>query len=123
MKIMRTVLRCIGCILLACAVLTAVLLYKLSSIQVRGTKDYNEIYVKPTEVFDYSMMIEPPEEYSALYQIDLPMRKKVAEYMKEHSFKLRCGEQSFIRLDPTFDELINDCFKFEKITPQQNGED
>jgi hypothetical protein len=98
---------CIICVILLAA---GLVFYKLSTIEI---KDLSQIYVQGT--FDYEMMINPPEEYSALYQIDLSMREQVAEYMKTNNYKLKEGEQEFIKNDPTFDELINNGFLFEKI--------
>ena len=78
MKIFKRVLICIICFVVL-GILMVV--YELSTIQIRDTKDYSQIYVHGT--FDYKMMINPPEEYSALCQIDLSMRKQVADYMKK----------------------------------------
>ncbi|MBR1970919.1 MAG: hypothetical protein IKA17_11265 [Clostridia bacterium] len=89
-----------------------VVFYQLSTTRVRDTKDYSQIYVEENDVFDYKMMLNPPEKYSALNQIDTPMRQKVAKYMKENNYKLQCGKQIFIRIDPTFKELVDDCFVF-----------
>ena len=111
MKIIRRILICV---ILVVAILALVFFYKLSSIQIRDTKDYSQIYVHG--IFDYEMMINPTEEYSALYQIDLSMRKEVAEYMKKNNYKLKSGKQEFVRIHPTIDELINDGFVFEKMS-------
>lgn len=110
MKLFKIILMCIVC---AAIIFPTFIIYKLSTIEVRDTKDYSQIYVK--DIFDYEMMINPPEEYSALLQIDSSMRGKVAAYMKENDFKLSLGKQEFIRNNPTFEELIEDGFKFEKM--------
>lgn len=91
-----------------------VLLYQLSSIEIRQTKDYAEIYVDDT--FNYEMMLYPTEKYSALYQVDVEMREKVSDYMREHDYVLKKGRQEFIRNNPTFEELIRNGFLFEKET-------
>lgn len=100
----------IGIIILA----TCVLLYQLSTIEIRQTKDYAEIYVDDT--FNYEMMLYPTERYSALYQVDVKMREKVSDYMKENGYVLKKGRQEFIRNNPTFEELIEEGFVFERET-------
>lgn len=110
MKLFKTILVCIICVAITFSIL---IIHKLSTIEVRDTKDYSQIYVQ--DVFDYEMMINPPEEYSALLQIDSSMREKVAAYMKENDFKLSSGKQEFIRNNPTFEELIEAGFEFEKM--------
>lgn len=110
MKIFKRVLIGIFCFVVLGIL---VFVYALSTIQIRDTKDYSQIYVQGT--FDYKMMITPPEEYSALCQIDLSMRKQVADYMKKNNYKLKIGKQEFVRNNPTIDELINDGFVFEKM--------
>lgn len=93
------------------AIVIAVI-YKLSTIEVRQTKDYAEIYV------DENAMVYPPEKYAPLLQIDINMRKRVAEYMRKNNYKLKGGKQEFIRNNPSFKELIEDGFQFEKISRQ-----
>ena len=90
-------------------------IYKTLSMPLRQTKDFQSFYIEEGYVFDAEKMIDPPEEFSALLQIDQDMRMKVAEYMKEHNYKLRSGKQRFIRSNPTFKELIENCFWFEPI--------
>lgn len=96
-----------------------VIFYQMSTTIVRDTKDYSQIYVEENDVFDYKMMLNPPEKYSALNQIDTPMRQKVAKYMKENNYKLQSGKQIFIRINPTLKELIDDCFIFENTRGHQ----
>ena len=43
--------------------------------------------------------------------------------MYENNLKLQSGEYEFCKTNPTFDELVNDNFKFEKITGQSEKED
>lgn len=114
MKELKKIVRCILCVFSVIIMIALVFLYQLSMVEIRTDKDYNDIYV--SGIFDYQMMIAPPEEYSALYQIKLSMRKRVAKYMKDNNYKLKSGKQEFIRIDPTFEELIKECFKFEKIS-------
>lgn len=110
MKLIVKILLSIVCFAL---VLCIIVFVDLATTRVRDTKDFSQIYVQ--DFFDYNMMINPPDQYSALLQIELPMRKKVAEYMKQNNLKLKTGEQVFVRINPTYKELIKDGFKFEKI--------
>lgn len=54
-------------------------------------------------------------KYETLKQIGLERRADIANYMYSKNLKLYKGDQEFIRNEPTFIELINDSFKFEKI--------
>ncbi len=96
-------------------ILLIVSLYQIGNIQIRQTKDYAEMYVDPTDVIDSQALISPPENYSQLLQIDTDMRKKVAKHMEEHNYKLKSGKQVFVRNNPSFKELTEDGFVFEKI--------
>lgn len=87
--------------------------YLMCTTQVRDTKDFSQIYVE--DYFDYTFMINPPKKYDALEQIDKEMRIQVSEYMKENNLKLKEGKQEFVRNNPTFKELVEDGFLFEKI--------
>lgn len=107
-----------NCMLLVISIIIVyvlVIFYEMSTTIVRDTKDYLEIYVDKNDVFDYKMMLMPPKKYSALNQIDISMRQKVAKYMKENNYKLQSGKQLFIRINPSFRELVDDCFLFESI--------
>ncbi|MEI3163411.1 MAG: hypothetical protein V8S74_08505 [Lachnospirales bacterium] len=99
------------------AIVIAVI-YQLSTIEIRQTKDYAEIYVDENDILDGNVMVYPPEKYAPLLQIDINMRKMVAEYMRKNSYKLKRGKQEFIRNNPSFKELIEDGFQFEKISRQ-----
>ena len=81
------------------------------------TKDWGEIDVD--DEFDYNDMLNPPEKYSQLEQIDKELRADVSEYMKENNLCLKRGEQDFVRVNPTYEWLINDTdgygFVFENI--------
>lgn len=87
----------------------------LKNTTVRTTKDYAVMYVDVEDIVDAEAMISPPEKYSQLLQIDLDMRKKVANYMEKNNLKLKSGKQRFVRIYPTLDELIDDGFEFEKM--------
>ncbi len=97
---------------LICAIF---LLYKFGKIQIRPDKHYAQMYVYEDDIVDGDAIISPPMQYSQLLQIDLEMRKRVAEYMDKNNYKLKGGEQEFIRVNPSFEELIEDGFQFEKI--------
>ena len=71
--------------------------------------------VEQDDMVDWNVMMSPPEKYSQLIQISEEMRKKVSQYMKKNNLKLKSGEQEFIRNNPTFAELVNGGFQFEKI--------
>ncbi|MBQ6908123.1 MAG: hypothetical protein IJQ28_07075 [Clostridia bacterium] len=88
-----------------------IFLNQLNKIQVRTTKDYSQIYID--DIFDYNTVMNPPQKYEAINQIDLEMRKKLSVYMQENNYRLAFGEQEFIRINPSFKELKN-CFRFEK---------
>lgn len=96
-------------------VVCAIAIYQLNNTTIRQTKDFASMDVDPEDVVDADAMISPPEKYSQLLQIDLDMRKQVADYMQKNNLKLKSGEQKFIRNNPTFKELTDDGFVFEKI--------
>ncbi|MBQ6846496.1 MAG: hypothetical protein IJO61_05135 [Oscillospiraceae bacterium] len=81
------------------------------------TKDWDEIYVD--DQFDYNDMMNPPEKYSQLEQIDKELRADVSKYMKENNLCLKRGKQDFVRINPSYEWLINDTdgygFVFENI--------
>ncbi len=109
-------IRVLGIIFLIIIVTVVVIVvYNLSNTQIRQTKDYATMYVENEDLVDGDVMISPPEKYSQLLQIDVEMRKKVAKYMKNNNYKLKPGQQEFVRNNPTFKELIDDGFEFEKI--------
>ena len=71
--------------------------------------------VEENDIVDCNMMMSPLDKYSQLLQISDEMRNKVSEYMRQNNLKLKSGKQEFIRNNPTFEELVNDGFIFEKI--------
>lgn len=112
MELLKKLFRILLCIIIVLIVFIFAIFLKLSTIQLRDVSDYDTIHIQ--EDFTYEMMISPPRKYSALYQIDLSTRKKVAKYMKKNHYKLKPGEQEFIKNNPTVNELLNNCFIFEK---------
>lgn len=89
--------------------------YKFLNTPIRQTKDYNSIYIEEWYEFTADDMISPPERFNALLQIDEELRAQVAKYMLDHNYKLKSGNQEFIRINPTFEELVENCFIFEVI--------
>lgn len=118
MKVKSIIITTVCLFIAIIVVATSVLLYQLSKVKVRMTKDFAEMYIDEDDIVDDELMISPPEKYSQLLQIDLEMRKQVADYMAENHLKLKGGKQTFIRLHPSFDELVDngeDGFRFEPI--------
>lgn len=101
--------------LVSAFVVICCMFYQLSNIQVRQTKDYAVMVVEQSDIVDWEEMLSPSDKYSQLLQISEEMRKEVSEYMKKNNLKLKNGEQEFVRNNPTFEELIEDGFQFEKI--------
>ena len=89
--------------------------YQLGNMQIRQTKDYAEMIVDENDILDFEAFLSPPEKYPQLLQIDLNMRKRVAEYMQKNNYKLKSGKQKFVRNNPNFDELVNNGFLFERL--------
>jgi len=96
-------------------VVCAIAIYQLNNTTIRQTKDFAVMYVDSEDVVDATVILSPPEKYSQLSEIDVKLRKRVSEYMKKNKLKLKSGKQEFVRNNPTFEELINDGFVFEKI--------
>lgn len=89
------------------------LLCQMDNIIIRQTKDYAEIYIDEGDTVDYLVIINPPDKYSQLLQIDMETREELAQYMKENNYKIKSGKHEFIRNNPTLNELISDGFLFE----------
>lgn len=111
---MRRAVKIVGIIVIVFIVLLAAGLYALDRIPVRQTKDYAVMQVDEGDVVDGDAILSPPEKYSQLLQIDVGMREKLAAYMKDNNYKLKCVKQEFVRNDPTLNELTED-LQFEKI--------
>ena len=109
----------IVCLVIALMIVAvAVVAYQLSTTKARGTKDYAEMHVDEDDVIDHVAMLVPPAKYAQLLQIDYEIRKQVADYMEENHLKLKSGKQVFVRLHPSFEELVDngeDGFQFEPI--------
>ena len=86
-----------------------------STTEIKFTKDYSQIVVEENDVADYKIFIGIPEKYSALEQIEEPIRKTISLYMQTNNLKLSEGTHKFTRNNGTLDEYINQEFNFEKI--------
>lgn len=89
----------------------------VSSHRVIQTKDWAEIFVD--DEFDYNYMLNPPDKYKQILQIDKTLRADIAEYMENNNYRLKFGKQDFIRINPTYEWLIYDTdgygFVFEEM--------
>ena len=112
MKVIAWFSCCLICIVIFIGVL---MFYQLSQIQMRWSKDYATMYVDEEDIINAMAMVSPSEKYSALLLIDIEMRQQIANYMEKNNYKLKSGKQEFVKEDPSFEELINDDFQFEKI--------
>ncbi len=112
MKVIAWFSCCLICIVIFIGVL---MFYQLSQIQMRWSKDYATMYVDEEDIINAMAMVSPSEKYSALLLIDIEMRQQIVNYMEKNNYKLKSGKQEFVKEDPSFEELINDDFQFEKI--------
>ncbi len=87
-----------------------------STTEIKTTKDYSQIVVEENDVVDYKIFLEIPKEYSALEQIEEPIRKTISLYMQANNLKLSEGTHEFTQINGNLDEYINQEFRFEKIT-------
>lgn len=118
MKVKRILLSTVCLVIAFLVVAAGVLLYQLSQTKVRMTKDFAEMIVDDEDMIDHAAMIFPSAKYDQLLQIDYEMRKQVAGYMAENHLKLKSGKQVFIRINPSFEELVDNGengFQFEPI--------
>ena len=86
-----------------------------STTEIKTDKDYSQIVVEKNDIADYSVFIDVPEKYSALEQIEKPIRKTISLYMQTNNLKLSAGTHNFTRFDGSLDEYINEEFQFEEI--------
>lgn len=83
--------------------------------EIKTDKDYSQIVVEKNDIADYSVFIDIPEKYSALEQIEEPIRKTISFYMQANNLKLSEGTHEFTRFDGSLDDYINKEFQFEEI--------
>ena len=121
MRVLK-IIRNIFLILLALILVAGgVLFYMLSQVPVRAVKDYATIEITPDDTADYMVFLHPSGKYRRLLELDDDVRYQIADYMKENNLVLQVGEQEFCALlDATFEELVTECFKFEKKTDDSN---
>jgi len=86
-----------------------------STTEIKTDKDYSQIVVEKNDIADYSIFIDIPEKYSALEQIEEPIRKTISLYMQANNLKLSTGTHEFTRINGSLDEYINEEFQFEEI--------
>ena len=86
-----------------------------STTEIKTDKDYRKIVVEENDIADYNIFIDIPEKYSALEQIEEPIRKTISLYMQANNLKLSAGTHNFTRFDGSLDEYINEEFQFEEI--------
>ena len=86
-----------------------------STTEIKTTKDYSQIVVTESDVADYSVFIDIPEQYKSLEQIEESIRKTISLYMQSNNLKLSEGTHKFTRIGGSLDEYLNEEFQFEKI--------
>ena len=87
----------------------------VSTVEIKTSKDYSQIFVGENDIADYNIFIQIPEKYGALGQIEEPIRKTISLYMKANNLKLSTGTHEFTRINGSLDEYINEEFQLEKI--------
>ncbi|MBE6606058.1 MAG: hypothetical protein E7635_03375 [Ruminococcaceae bacterium] len=86
-----------------------------STTEIKTDKDYSQIVVEKNDIADYNIFIDIPEKYSALEQIEEPIRKTISLYMQANNLKLSTGTHEFTRINGNLGEYINEEFQFEEI--------
>ena len=115
-KILNVLLYAVIIIVIVLLILLGLTCYELS--QIRTTKDFIPITIENNEIVDYRDFAFCDGKYDMFKEISPECRAEVANYMYENNLKLKYGEYEFCKSNPTFDELVNENFKFEKITGQ-----
>lgn len=90
-------------------------IYWFSTAEVKFASSYYEIEVSENDIVDYEVFLNPSGKFRILDNIDEPIRKEIAEYMKKRNLKLSPGVQEFNWVSGTFKSLVREDFKFEKI--------
>ena len=120
-KILKVLLYAVIIIVIVLLILLGLTCYELS--QIRTTKDFIPITIENNEIVDYRDFAFCDGKYDMFKEISPECRAEVANYMYENNLKLKYGEYEFCKSNPTFDELVNENFKFEKITGQDVKKD
>ena len=87
-----------------------------STTEIKTTKDYGQIVVDENDIADYKTFTVVPEKYSALEQIEYPIRKTISLYMQANNLRLSTGTHEFTRINGSLDDYINKEFRFEEKT-------
>ena len=120
-KALKILLYIVIIIVVVLLVLIGLTCYELSKI--KTTKDFIPVTIEKDEIVDYRNFAFCEGKYDIFKEISSECRAEVANYMYENNLKLQSGEYEFCKTNPNFDELVNDNFKFEKITGQNEKED
>ena len=120
-KILKVLLYAVIIIVIVLLILLGLTCYELN--QIRTTKDFIPITIENNEIVDYRDFAFCDGKDDMFKKISPECRAEVANYMYENNLKLKYGEYEFCKSNPTFDELVNENFKFEKITGQDVKKD
>ena len=120
-KVLNVLLYAVIIIVIVLLILLELTCYELS--QIRTTKDFIPITIENNEIVDYRDFAFCDGKYDVFKEISPECRAEVDNYMYENNLKLKSGEYEFCKINPTFDELVNDNFKFEKIIGQDVKKD
>lgn len=103
-------------IVLAVLVFVGYQVYGFLTAPILSDKTETVIYIEEGDVIDGAAMIDPPEKYSVLLEIEEKTRTTLGNYMKENGYRLEYGEQRFFSF-LSFEEMIEPGnFRFAKIT-------
>ena len=121
MRVLK-IIRNIFLILLALILVAGgVLFYALSQVPIRATKHLASFEVTQDDRADYMVFFRPSGKYERVLELDDNVRYQIAHYMRENNLVLQVGKQEFYAIgDATFEELVTECFKFEKKTDDSN---
>ena len=93
----------------------SMVIYWFNTAEIKVEKQYNAITIGNRDVATYNVFVNPVGKYEVLKQIDESIRLQIAEYMSKHQLKLTEGTHEFNRTNGTFDELVNENFRFEEL--------
>ena len=106
----------IALVVLAIVVFTGIIFNWADNTEIEMVgKTHVDFVVSPGQIVDYMDFLTLNEKTEQLEQIDEDIRHKISDYMKQNNLKLKEGHHYFNRVDGTYDEYINENFKFERI--------
>ena len=110
----------ISIIVLAAIIYVGILIHWFNNAEIEMIgKTHIDFFVETDQIVDYEDFIFISDETKQLEIIDLNIREKISNYMKENNLKLKEGHHYITKaLDGTYEEYITDNFKFEKIRPK-----